>query len=90
VVRFAKAEAAPNAPERLDRFVAEGRHGTMDWLAREPSRRADPKTLWPEAKSIVVLGANYGPANNPLHKLDRKGSGNISVYALGDDYHDFL
>ena len=90
VVRIAKAEVAPDAVERLDRFVAEGRHGTMDWLARDPSRRADPKTLWPDAKSIVVLGTNYGPESNPLGKLAQKETGNISVYALGDDYHDVL
>ena len=90
VVRFAKAEAAPDAIGRLDRFVAEGRHGTMDWLARDPSRRADPKTLWPEARSIIVLGANYGPETNPLDRPARKETGNISVYALGDDYHEVL
>ncbi len=50
VVRIAKADVAPDAVERLDRFVAEGRHGTMDWLARDSSRRADPKTLWPDAR----------------------------------------
>ena len=90
VVRFAKAEAAPNATERLDSFLAEGRHGTMDWLARDPSRRADPITLWPDARSVVVLGTNYGPESDPLGKLAQKGTGNISVYALGDDYHDVL
>jgi epoxyqueuosine reductase len=90
VVRFAKAEAAPEAADRLNTFVAEGRYGTMDWMAREPSRRADPKALWPEAKSIIVLGSNYGPENDPFGKLARKELGNISVYALGDDYHEIL
>jgi epoxyqueuosine reductase len=90
IVRFAKAEAAPNVIERLDSFLAEGRHGTMDWLARDPSRRADPITLWPDARSVVVLGTNYGPESDPLGKLAQKGTGNISVYALGDDYHDVL
>jgi epoxyqueuosine reductase len=89
-VRFAKAEAATDAAGHLDAFLAEGRHGTMDWLAREPARRADPQTLWPDARSVIVLGANYGPDGDPREKPKRRGSGNISVYALGDDYHDIL
>src|SRR5262249_46072655 len=90
VVRFAKAQSAPRSAEYLEQFLAEGRHGTMDWLAREPSRRTDPQTLWPEARSIVVLGTNYGPQDDPFEKLARKQQGNISVYAQGDDYHDIL
>jgi len=90
VVRFTKAQSAPRSAEYLAQFLAEGRHGTMDWLAREPSRRIDPQTLWPEAKSIVVLGTNYGPQDDPFEKLARKQHGNISVYAQGDDYHDIL
>lgn len=90
VVRFSKAEAAPSAGKHLEAFLAEGRHGAMDWLARDPSRRSDPTTLWPDAKSVVVLGANYGPASDPLDKLAQKETGNISVYALGEDYHDVL
>lgn len=90
VVRFTKAEHAHRAAQRLAAFLSEGRQGTMDWLAREPSRRADPKTLWPDARSIIVLGTNYGPQDDPFDKLARRQSGNISVYAQGDDYHDVL
>jgi epoxyqueuosine reductase len=90
VVRFAKAEALPHSMEHLDTFITEGRHGTMEWLARDLHRRADPKGLWSEAKSAVVLGANYGPDGNPIDKLALAEQGNISVYALGDDYHDIL
>jgi epoxyqueuosine reductase len=90
VVRFAKAEALPHSMKHLDAFIAEGRHGTMEWLARDLHRRADPKGLWSEAKSAVVLGANYGPDGNPIDKLALTEQGNISVYALGDDYHDIL
>lgn len=90
VVRFAKAEAAPGAEHGLNDFIDAGSHGSMDWLAREPAKRADPRVLWPEAKSIVLLGANYGPASDPLEALARKDRGAISVYAQGDDYHDVL
>src|SRR5580692_8860749 len=83
-VRFARAEAAAEASEHLATFLAEGRHGTMDWLARNADRRADPATLWPDAKNIIVLGANYAPEGDALADLAHPERGNISVYARGD------
>ena len=90
IVRFALAQAPANAAANLQRFLGEGRHGSMDWMARNAERRADPQTLWPDARSIVVLGANYGPDFDPLEMLSRKSSGAISAYAQGADYHDVL
>jgi epoxyqueuosine reductase len=89
-VKFARAEAADCAGEHLATFLAEGRHGTMDWMARNAERRAAPSALWPEAKSVIVLGANYGPAIDPRAQQAHKTNGAISVYAQGDDYHDVL
>ena len=89
-VRFARAGAVAQASEYLATFLAEGRHGTMDWLARNADRRADPVVLWPDAKSIIVLGANYAPEGDALADLAHPERGNISVYARGDDYHDVL
>ncbi|HEY1629880.1 MAG TPA: tRNA epoxyqueuosine(34) reductase QueG [Rhizomicrobium sp.] len=86
VVRFAKAQAPDGAAEGLRAFLGEGHHGEMGWLAANEDRRADPRTLWPEARSIIVLGLNYGPGEEPVAP-DR---GNISVYARGDDYHDVI
>lgn len=62
----------------------------MDWMARNAERRADPRTLWPEARGIVMLGANYGPERDPLEMLARSNAGAISAYAQGADYHDVL
>ena len=90
VVRFARAELPERARANLAAFLDEGRHGTMDWMAKNAAWRGDPKALWPEAKSVIVLGANYGPAHDPLAHHDDKGAGVISVYAQGDDYHDVL
>jgi epoxyqueuosine reductase len=90
VVRFTRASAPEQSAARLATFLGQGRHGTMDWMARNAERRADPRTLWPEAKSVVVLGANYGPDGDPLDALARPGTGAISVYAQGSDYHDIL
>ena len=90
VVRVAPAALAPEISAGLDAYLAAGHHGDMAWLAREPERRRDPQTLWPEARSVIVLGTNYAPAENPLAALERKGEGAVSVYARGADYHDLV
>ena len=88
VVRFTPAEAAGGAGAALHAFIAEGRHGDMGWLAATADRRASPLTLWPEARSIILLGLNYGPAEDPLAILGERSAGAISVYAQRADYHD--
>jgi len=90
VVRFARAAAPADAPARLADFLAASRHGSMAWMAANAERRADPALLWPQAKSIIVVGVNYGPDHDPLDDLKAPGTGAISVYARGDDYHDVL
>jgi epoxyqueuosine reductase len=62
----------------------------MDWMAANAERRADPAVLWPESRSIIVVGVNYGPNHDPLDDLKAFGTGAVSVYARGDDYHDVL
>lgn len=59
-------------------------------MAETAERRADPKILWPEVRSVILLGLNYGPAENPLGELERKDRGYISVYARNRDYHDVI
>ncbi|MGB8363144.1 MAG: tRNA epoxyqueuosine(34) reductase QueG [Rhizomicrobium sp.] len=84
---IARADGAAQAGAHLLAFLAEGRHGTMDWMARNAAARAAPQALWPQARSVVVLAANYAPAGE---QRARPSSGAISVYAQGDDYHDVL
>jgi epoxyqueuosine reductase len=62
----------------------------MDWLASHPERRTDPRVLWPGVRSVIMLGVNYGPDENPLEILKRRALGAISAYAQGDDYHDII
>ena len=59
-------------------------------MAETAERRADPRTLWPEVRSVILLGLNYGPAENPLAELERTDCGYISVYARNRDYHDVI
>ncbi|WP_082652582.1 tRNA epoxyqueuosine(34) reductase QueG [Aureimonas sp. AU12] len=79
------------AGERLDRFIAAGHHGTMDWLPETAERRRTVRALWPEARSVVVLGLNYGPDEaDPLAIQRLRDRGAISVYARHRDYHDVV
>ena len=74
----------------LDAFVESGAHGTMNWLADTAARRRSVAALWPEARSVIVLGLNYGPDEDPLAILKRPERGAISVYARHRDYHDVV
>ncbi len=67
----ARPDAIPLAAERLREFLAAGAHGDMVWMAANAERRADPRALWPEVRSIVMLGLNYGPDDDPLAILER-------------------
>jgi epoxyqueuosine reductase len=78
------------AKHYFERFIAEGQHGDMDWLASTAARRIDPNALWPDARSVVMLGLNYGPTEDPLKILAQRDRGAISVYAQGDDYHELI
>jgi epoxyqueuosine reductase len=89
-VGFARAELGAEARDRLAAFVAEGLHGDMGWMADTAARRGDPAVLWPAARTVVVLGANYGPAADPLAALARRDRATVSVYAQGRDYHDLV
>ncbi|MCZ6605031.1 MAG: tRNA epoxyqueuosine(34) reductase QueG [Alphaproteobacteria bacterium] len=89
-VGFAPAELGSQARDGLRAFLQDGRQGDMGWLADQAERREHPRALWPEARSVVALGLSYGPATDPLARLDHGKVGAISVYAQGRDYHDVL
>lgn len=74
----------------LDRFIAAGWHGDMGWMETHRLRRRDPQVLWPDVRSIVMLGASYAPAEDPLEILSKPDRAALSVYARGKDYHDIL
>ena len=82
--------AIADAAKHFRSFLDTGAHGDMDWLAAHPERRADPRVLWAGVRSVIMLGVNYGPDENPLAILAQRTRGAISVYAQGDDYHDLI
>jgi epoxyqueuosine reductase len=65
------------------KWIADGMHGDMAWLARDPDRRTDARKVLPEARSLVVVGLNYYQPHPPAGYR-------IAKYALGADYHDVI
>jgi epoxyqueuosine reductase len=86
----APSAIGPAVAERLAAFLREGRHGDMDWMASTADRRRHPLALWPEARSIVMLGMSYAPEDDPLAVLAERSRGAISCYAQSRDYHDVV
>ncbi|MAS05238.1 MAG: tRNA epoxyqueuosine(34) reductase QueG [Ahrensia sp.] len=91
-VRVARVDSIPLAPVRLREFLEAGRHATMGWMEETEERRADPRVLWPEARTVVLAAMNYGPpdSDEPLRALTRRERATISVYARNRDYHDVI
>ena len=90
VIGFADPKLPKNVKHNLDIFLKSNFHGEMNWLEKNQHRRSSPKVLWPEVKTIISLGINYGPRKDPLKNLYKKTYGNISVYAQGIDYHKVI
>ncbi len=89
-VGICRAELGPEVRERLASFLAAGQHGDMGWMADRAGQRSHPRSLWPEARSVIALGLSYAPDGDPLATLHQPAKGNISVYARGRDYHDVV
>jgi epoxyqueuosine reductase len=89
-VGFCAADLPLEVEKNLHDFLAKNHHGDMGWLVERSGWRASPNVLWSEAKSVIMLGHNYAPPTNPLEKLEKKGVGNISCYALNKDYHEVI
>ena len=85
---IAPAANDPAAAARLATWLADGAHGTMEWMATRESERSGPQGLWPAARSVIALGMSYAPESDPLALEGDAEHGRISVYAQGRDYHD--
>ncbi|MFD1476049.1 tRNA epoxyqueuosine(34) reductase QueG [Ancylobacter polymorphus] len=87
---IAAADAIPHAGPRLHKWIMDGAHGEMAWMPETAERRAAPANMWPEVASLLMLGLNYGPDEDPRAILSARTRGAISVYARGDDYHELI
>jgi epoxyqueuosine reductase len=85
-VGFAPAGVSDGAG-RLHEWLRKGFHGHMAWMERDPAQRADPRRLFPGARTVIAAAMSYhseesAPAG-PLHAV-------LSCYAWGDDYHELV
>ena len=87
---FATADADSETAERLATWLADGHHGDMGWIAERPERRASPQGLWPHVRSVILLGLNYGPEQDPLATLAAPDRATLSLYARRRDYHETI
>ncbi|OZB20055.1 MAG: tRNA epoxyqueuosine(34) reductase QueG [Rhodobacterales bacterium 34-62-10] len=88
--RICRPWDVPQVPARLADFLEAGYHGQMAWLAERTAWRGDPAALWPDARSVIMLGESYTPDADPLMALKQKSAGTVSVYAQNKDYHDLV
>ena len=86
VVRMTEARLADEARAHFESFLAQGLEGDMGWMRDKADRRGDPRVLWPEARSVIMVGLNYG-RQAPTQS---SSEGVVSIYAQGRDYHDVL
>ncbi|MEE4201564.1 tRNA epoxyqueuosine(34) reductase QueG [Erythrobacter sp.] len=87
---FAAAAEDPVRAERLERWLGEGHHGSMEWMETRLQHRRSPKGLWPQARSVIALGMSYAPSHDPMALEACRERARISVYAQGRDYHDVV
>ena len=90
VVGITTAQNSKFIQSNLDEFIRNKFHGNLNWIEEKKDIRKSPNNLWPEAKSAIVFGFNYGPKSNPLPELNRKKNGYIAVYSRRKDYHSVL
>ena len=75
---------------KIKEFVKNKQHGEMNWFKDKLEIRRNPKNIWTDAKSAIVLGINYGPETNPLKDLSKVNKGYISIYSRRRDYHKVI
>ncbi|MBK1624963.1 tRNA epoxyqueuosine(34) reductase QueG [Afifella marina] len=83
-------EGLGEAGKRLGVWIDAGRHGSMEWMPETAERRSDPRRIFRDVRSVVMLGMNYGPEGDPLATLAERQKATISVYARNRDYHDLI
>ena len=86
-VGIVRAEALPAEHRRFEAWLQRGFHGGMSWMSRDPAQRTDPRLLFPEARSVVVVALNYYTQHQHSHS---SATGKVSRYAWGDDYHEVV
>ena len=89
-IGFAAPDEDPVRTERLEAWLGEGHHASMEWMEARKDVRRSPAAMWPEARSVIALGMSYAPSSDPMALEGDTAHARISVYAQGKDYHDTL
>ena len=84
---FAPATLGPQNAARFQAWLEAGCHGDMLWMEGRADQRAEPKVLWNDVRSVIMLGMSYAPGRDPFALADHPDRARISVYAQGGDYH---
>ena len=87
MVGIVRAGVLESERERLEEWLGRGLHGEMRWMERDPFKRTDPRLIFPDARSVIVVALNY---YTPHEHASDSATGKISRYAWGDDYHDVV
>lgn len=86
-VGVARAAGLSGEREHLEEWLARGFHAGMEWMARDPDRRTDPRLVLEGARSVISVAVNY---YHPAPHSDDPAHARISRYAWGDEYHDLV
>src|SRR5262249_41709805 len=70
---FASA-APPNSAPQFQAWLDAGRHGQMEWMARNAPKRTDPQLVLAGAKSIIVVAASYAGSEVQSSRFEVQGS----------------
>ena len=84
-----KEDAVLRYPAFL-KWLAQGYHAEMGYLARDPSKRGNPRLVLPQAQTAIVVGVSYDTLAVPMTILTDPSRGRIARYAWGADYHDVI
>ncbi len=89
-IGIAPAILSPKTQARFRQWIDDGQHGDMIWMENRIEQRTNPKILWNDAQSVIILGMSYAPVSDPFLLEEYTSNGRISVYARGKDYHDIV
>jgi epoxyqueuosine reductase len=89
LVGIAPAEAPKFGPYFRE-WLDDGRHGTMEYLARRVEHRLDPASYLADARSVICVATNYHVPLELVPESERTHHAKIARYALGQDYHEPL
>jgi epoxyqueuosine reductase len=92
-LRITDSHVGP-ASERLQAWLAEGRHGHMEYMERHAELRSNPQLLMPGTVRVICVSMNYLPAETDFdhewQRLEDPSQAVVSLYARGRDYHKVL